>query len=340
MLRTASFALAVVLLAAASSADEVTLKNGDRLTGTLVEITKDKLVLKTDYAGDLKLDRASIASIRTDAPVTVVLADGSRFERKLEPAEPGIVKFADAPGAPSIGAVPLDQVGEVNPPKKEIKWTGAAALGADFTRGNTRNDRIHMLIDAVRRTDEDRLTVDAGWNYARSRAKDSNKDETTERNVFGAVKYDYFFTEKFFGYGQTRAEGDKFKDLELRYTAGLGVGYQWVEEDNLKFYTEGGLSYFYENFTNAPTDDYLAARLAYRLDWTPVDWLTFIHDTEWFPSLADKDDQFVRTDFTVRVPIAGHLKAEASAMYEWDNTPSPDSKRLDEKYLIGIAYTF
>ncbi|MBI1851697.1 MAG: DUF481 domain-containing protein [Planctomycetes bacterium] len=336
---SASF-VSILALAATARADEVTLKNGDRLTGTLVEITKDNLILKTEYAGDVKVARGSVASIKTDAPVTVVLADGTRFERKLEPADSGTVKFADMPDAPAIDSVALDKIGAVNPPAKETKWEGAIALGATFTRGNTRNNRVNASLDAVRRTDIDRLTLDAGWVYASSRAKGENKDTTTERNVFGAAKYDYFFTEKIFGYLQNRVEGDSFKSLELRYTAGAGAGYQWIEDADLKFYTEGGLSYFYEKFKDEPSNDFVAARLAYRVDWKPFDWLTAIHNFEWYPSLEDKDDQFIRTDFTLRVPIAGHLSAEASALYSWDNTPATGDKRLDEKYLLGVGYTF
>ena len=41
------------LLVAAALADQVTLKNGDRLTGSISKSDGKELVLKTEYAGDV-----------------------------------------------------------------------------------------------------------------------------------------------------------------------------------------------------------------------------------------------------------------------------------------------
>ncbi len=334
----ASIVGGVLLLAPVAAADEVQLKNGDRLSGTLVSMSKDTIVFKTDYAGDLKIARADVTALRTDAPVTVQLPDGTRFSRRIEPGEPGSVTFAGAPDAPSIGAVPLDGILAINPP--EIAGTGDITLSASVNRGNTRNQSFRADIDAVRRTEIDRITLDAGWAYASNRPEGSNDDELTERNVFAAAKYDYFFSERWFGYAQNRAEGDSFQDLELRYTAGVGVGYQWYEEPDLKLYTEGGPSYFYEDFDDEDPKDYLAARLAYRIDVRLIDELKLVHNLEWYPSLENADDQFVRFDATLRYPFGSQLTGTAGIDYEWDNTPADGKRRTDVKYIFGIGYSF
>ena len=48
-------------------AEEVTLKNGDRLTGTIVSMDDKKLTVKTDYAGDITIDRAAVAQFSSPA---------------------------------------------------------------------------------------------------------------------------------------------------------------------------------------------------------------------------------------------------------------------------------
>jgi len=55
-----------------AAADEVVLRNGDRLSGTLLHVADGKLALRTPYAESLELDWGEIAQIRTDAPVTVL----------------------------------------------------------------------------------------------------------------------------------------------------------------------------------------------------------------------------------------------------------------------------
>jgi hypothetical protein len=337
MSRTAVVALAALSIGGTLHADEVRLQNGDRLTGTVKSLTAESLVLATEHAGEVKIARSAIASLRTDAPVTVVLADGTRFVRRLEPGDAGTIRFEDGPDAPALPQVPIAQIAEVNPAEKPaVEWTGAATI----TRGNTRTQSFGSNLDAVRRTADDRLTLGAGWVYSAQRSEETREDELTQRSVFGAAKYDYFVSKRLFGYLQTRAEGDEFQDLELRYTAGVGAGYQWFEEERLKFFTEGGLSFFHEDFEGEEADQFLAARLAYRLDWKPIDDLVLVHNAEWYPSLEDKDDQFARFDFQIRYPFGGGLSANAGAFYSWDNTPAEGLERLDVKYLIGVGYTF
>ena len=64
----ALFALSSVLFA-----DQVTLKNGDRLTGTVVKSDGKTLVLHTDAAGDVTLKFDAIQDIKTDADLHVSL---------------------------------------------------------------------------------------------------------------------------------------------------------------------------------------------------------------------------------------------------------------------------
>ena len=54
------------LIAGNSLADEVCLKNGDRLTGQVIRMEAGKLILKTMYAGDISIVWQEVASIMTD----------------------------------------------------------------------------------------------------------------------------------------------------------------------------------------------------------------------------------------------------------------------------------
>src|SRR5262249_22120461 len=73
---TAGIALSC-LCAASSFADQVTLKNGDRLTGTIVK-TDDKqetLLIKTDLAGDVSVKWEAITGIVSTQPLHLTLKD-------------------------------------------------------------------------------------------------------------------------------------------------------------------------------------------------------------------------------------------------------------------------
>ena len=64
--------LLLFFLTATALADEVFLKNGNHLSGTIVSMGEGKLVLETDFAGRLTIDWGSVERLSTDAPLTVV----------------------------------------------------------------------------------------------------------------------------------------------------------------------------------------------------------------------------------------------------------------------------
>ena len=65
-------------------ADEVILINGDRITGTLVELAGETLVIKTDYAGVVKIKWNEVQTFSTDGPVYVTIGDNTVRATVLE----------------------------------------------------------------------------------------------------------------------------------------------------------------------------------------------------------------------------------------------------------------
>ena len=60
-------------------ADQVYLKNGDRLTGKVISLGKGRLLLHTAYAGELSIRWETIASLKTDGPVVLTLHNDERL---------------------------------------------------------------------------------------------------------------------------------------------------------------------------------------------------------------------------------------------------------------------
>ncbi len=77
--------ISLFALSMASFADQVTLKNGDRLTGTIVKSDGKTLVIHTDAAGDITVALPSVQEIKTDAELHVSLKGGRRRLAQLLP---------------------------------------------------------------------------------------------------------------------------------------------------------------------------------------------------------------------------------------------------------------
>src|SRR5436190_3565621 len=57
-------------------ADQVTLTNGDRITGQIVIADVSQLLLKTEFAGEIKIQWKAVETITSTAPLFVHLTSG------------------------------------------------------------------------------------------------------------------------------------------------------------------------------------------------------------------------------------------------------------------------
>src|SRR5689334_14723022 len=75
---TKRIGLLIVLLALASEAvaDQIVLKNGDRLTGTIVKSDGKTIVFKSDLVGEVVVALDNVENITADKPLYLTLTDG------------------------------------------------------------------------------------------------------------------------------------------------------------------------------------------------------------------------------------------------------------------------
>jgi ribosome maturation factor RimP len=109
-----------------SLADEVRLKNADKLTGRIVRMQENKLTLKTTYAGEITISWKEVAGLRTDGLVKVVLEDNTRFEGTAEAIEDGKMTLEIAK-LETPASFRMADVKAITPvPDKTVKITGRA----------------------------------------------------------------------------------------------------------------------------------------------------------------------------------------------------------------------
>jgi putative salt-induced outer membrane protein YdiY len=329
----------LLTLGARASADEIQFTNGDKLTGKIVKMKDGKLGFESKMAGTIAVNWSDVTTLSSDEPVTVVLEGGETLVDKLVPGDqPGTVRTAGSEKVTQQTIV-LANAAKVNP--EPVEWKGTISAGADLERGNTSKNGANVSLDTARRSESDRITFGAAYASEETEDADETGRHSTKRKMFGALQYDYFLSKKLYAYGNARGEKDGPADLALRFVAGVGGGYQWVETDTMKWNTEGGLSWISENFTNdSPNNDYIAARFASNFEWVLYPGLTFFQNTRWYPSLQALDDQLVDTATGLRYKIWGNFFGESKVLFTWDSTPAEGRRRQDLAYILGVGYGF
>jgi putative salt-induced outer membrane protein YdiY len=331
-------ALALVLFATSARADEIQFTNGDKLTGKIVKLADGKLGFDSKVAGTISVNWSDVATLASDDPVTVKLVGGAVIVDKLVASAPGTVKTAGNDQVTSQ-EIQLANADKLNP--EPVHWAGSLVAGADIERGNTVKTAANVDLNAVRRSEDDRITVKAGYAGEQTTPANSNEEVTTKRKVYGSLQYDLFFTKQLYGWAASTAEKDAIADLDLRFTAGAGLGYQFVETETLKYNLEGGLVWISENYSNdTPQRDYVSLRFASNFDWLLYPGLTFFQYTKLYPSLESSKDQLVDTATGLRYKIWGNFFGESKVLWVWDSTPAEGKKRQDLAFILGVGYGF
>lgn len=335
------FSVCALTTPVAMAQDKVTLNNGDVVTGQLGTMADGKLTIKSPLLGDVTVPLDQVASIATQETVELVTKSGDVLRRRIVGIDSGSLQLAAGPeGGPAAPTIGLGMLDKINPPADPPpQWKGSLTINGAITAGNTERRSIGSAMDAVRRSEIDRLTVDASWDY--SEDKQQGTWRLSQRRVGAGLKYDYFLSKRLYVLATTRALGDTLADINLRYTAGAGLGYQWAESETFDFATEAGLSYFNENYRSAtPSVDYLAARLAYKMRWAFSETARLIHGVEAFPSLEDGQDVYFVMDTKLQMDLTRAMIAQIQWVWDYDNTPSPGLDRSDHRVLLSVGWQF
>jgi len=336
-----SFAIAAASLYLATAvytlADRVEFNNGDVLSGKITEYDGKKLTIKSDTAGDVKVDLKEVKTFSTDEPVTLTLKDGTVLKEKAVPATQGSIGIDG--GALKPQTFSFDSIKTINPPP--IKWTGSVSAGAILTRGNTYTDQFHLAFDLARRAEVDRITASGSYNFGREKDPSTGDKITSVDNSMLQGKYDHFINgTKLYAFANATFAKDRIQDLNLRFVPGVGLGYQWVESPTFNFNTEAGVSWIYEDYSTQETNEEFALRLAYHLDKTINAKVKFIHNLEYLPSLEDGTKFLVNADAGVRTELTKSLFLEAKLEWTFNSAPAPDKNKGDLKYILAVGWTF
>jgi len=326
-----------VCLAAPLFGGEVVFKNGDKLTGKVTALDGGKLTIESAVAGTITVDMANVSTFSTDEPVEIHLNDGTVLKQAVT-TSPTEGSIATTQGSIDAQDVAIADIAKINPPP--VKWTGSIQAGALITRGNSKTDNVSVGFDAMRRAEKDRITASGLYLYGRQEDPNTGDDSTTTDNWYLTGKYDYFLTEKLYWFSALRVERDRIAALDIRITPSTGLGYQWIESDDMNFNTEAGLAWVYEDFENAESNDYFAARAAYHFDKKINDKVDFIHNLEFIPSLEDISEFNLNTDAGLRVALTEKMFSEFKIEWRYDSEPAPGADKNDLRYIVGIGWQF
>jgi YD repeat-containing protein len=359
--------MTMVLLCPALFADQVSLKNGDRLTGTIVKSDAKTLVLKTEAAGDVTIQWSAIDAITSTQPLHVGLAGGQMVVGPVTTKDGQIQVTTQTAGVvtaskDSVQVIRSDSdqaaydaaIERLQHPHLGDFWSGTLDTGLSLTRGNSATLSYNLAGKAVRQTDRDKIKVYTSAVYGKNDT--TSPSEVIAHQITGGVRADINFQPRWFGFAATDFNFNALQNLDLQNVIDGGIGGHVIKTKNTQFDVFGGAGYNQEFFGSytlpnptpppatvinpAVTQRNAEANVGEEFDAKLGSRSTFSETFNYFPNLSGPSGYRYTFNTVLSTAISKWLGWQISLNDNFISNPPTGIKGNDLLLATGLRLTF
>ncbi len=307
-LALAAAALTSITFSAAAKAsnDEITLRSGETLKGTILEVGEATVRFEHPVLGEMNLSRDDIAfSELTDR-------ERQRAEDRL-----------------AMSARRGDAV-EPSP------WRLRLVAAGSYASGNTDSINANVNFTARRKTDTSRLTLDTAYYYGQ------DSGDRSENRFTAGVRHDWLLPEsRWFIFADGRLDYDEFQSWEYRLTGHVGVGYELIEPEPLQLNLLAGIGAIKE-FNSDNEDVRPEGMFGAEGTWTISARQELGFSSVFYPDFDDFGEFRVVSslDWSLLLDNDLDLSLTAGFRHEHQSKVSADRRHNDYRFFVGLQMDF
>ncbi len=226
-------ALFLSVAACAAWADQITLKNGDRVTGSIVKKDGNDLTIKSDLMGTVTVPWDQVTAVQSAAPLNVVVTGGAPAVKATIGSGGGQITLTGAGSPQSVAPAAIATIRDsseqaayerlLHPTLFQL-WKGSAAVGLAGTAGNSVTSSFNFGVNSSRVTNHDTTAV--YFNVVKASSTVNGVSSGTAQAVRGGWKYARNIGSRLAINTFNDYEYDKFQNLDLRFVLGGGASYR------------------------------------------------------------------------------------------------------------------
>lgn len=327
-------------------ADQITLKNGDRLTGEAVKSDGKTLTFKTEFVGTIEIQWDAIQNFSSENPVFVENKTTSQTVSGPVKIDNNSVVVSS-----STGQVTLDkgEVAALRSPAEQTAyeksqhpgllegWKGGANVGFSLTRGNSETKNLALGFEAIRTGLRDKLRLYANSVYNTNDAPGAIPG-TTANLIQGGLSYQRDLTKKLFAFGNADFMSDALQDLNLRSVLGGGLGLHAIKSDTTTLDFLGGANYTHESYVQF-SRNFAGLTLG-------EEFMHAFHNTTltqrayFYPNLSDTGEYRATFDLGTVTKINSWLGWQNSISDIYVTNPPAGNKQNDLVLTSGFTVSF
>ncbi|HPG65324.1 MAG TPA: DUF481 domain-containing protein [Candidatus Hydrogenedentes bacterium] len=337
--------LAAAFAATSARADTLVLRDGDVLSGELVEIAGGYVTFKTTLSGQMMVSAEEVKSVATGKYMCVALDNGPTVPARFVVCEGATRLMSDGD---SVGQ-PLDlaAVTKATPlPESRAGTTGESSADEErpqFTieSGVAHRSRGDDYTDAYARFGLERDLESFGYDY--HLLLDRADPQEFPRWLRGDAEWRLGDTDGFYPAGAIEIERDMPMALQLRGSATLGVGrlFQVGDRQSVEVDLGAGVTSAYYDadmlrhdieevlghslWAKADVEDqWLHGRLRLRYVRALFEGGAFTGQLKLYPDLTGLSAFHARSESSLLLPLSEWLNLKLNLLVDYDSTPRVD----------------
>ena len=323
--------------------DWVQTDSGEWFKGEIISLYRENLEFDSDEIGDYTFDFDDVTQIKSYNVVSVNIDNVAIFK--------GIIRYKDN----RITIIQGDQ--EYTFSKDEIvsmapegadelsKWSGKLTLGFDMRRGNTSQFDYTAKAYLKRITSKSRLTLDYLGRYSEKDDAMTMSDNRLNEKYDIFLKRNFFWTPLF-----SELYQDKFTNIQLQLTAGVGIGYTITDANDLYWDVSGGpafvtTKYYSVEAGSSRQSSSAAVELRTLFEFDITNDVEFIYSYKFTVSNSDTGKFKHHMVTTLENELTDWLDLDITYVWDYLLDPETDStglkpQRSDHQILIGFGVDF
>ncbi len=337
----------VILHSILALADQVVLKNGDRLSGDILKSDSKALVIKTEFAGEVTIKWSAVDEIHSTQPLHVEIKNAKPATGTVTTAGSNLViTTADN----STVTVPKEAVVDMRSPEQQTAWersqhprltqgwNGGANVGFALTAGNSETKNLALAFTADRKSVNDQVALYANSVYA-TNGTTGGVSGTTANSIQSGIRYERNINARAFGFVSSDFQTDALQSLDLRSVFGAGFGYHVVKNDSTTLDLLAGANYTRENYTTLQRNVAaltIGEELTHKLGKSTL----MTQKLYVFPALNEAGEYRSTFDFGTVTKISKWLGWQTAFGDIYVTNPPAAKKRNDITLTTGLNVTF
>jgi len=342
-----------VTACSAAAADTVRLRNGDVISGKLLVVSGDKATVDTVHSGEVTILMEEVVAIETDRAMTVEYEDGREVDAVITTSEEGVITIREGEAAPLAlepgeppKALDLADVAAIHEVLPYFRYVGHLDFGLSIAKGNSDNENINLSGLLSPSFGKNTVIIDGRWNRGEA------DGDINASNWRINLQYERELWKNWFFLLFNSYEYDKLQELDLRVSAGAGLGYWFFKPDPTLLKVSLAPAFVHERFDvpspppmgmgPAEDDQRNFAALRWTLDFDQDLWspdVSIYHNHKLTIGLTE-DQLILLTAQGLRFGLFENLALKAEFQYDYNKEPAEDAKTSDYRYLLILAYDF